>query len=95
MKITADTNVLPQACVADDPAQAQKAVEALESAERVVIGQQSFCELAWVLGRHYSAVSNFVCMNMPDDTQATSDCVIARPAGPRNDDDLILVFLYY
>ncbi|MDR0736304.1 MAG: type II toxin-antitoxin system VapC family toxin [Zoogloeaceae bacterium] len=53
MRITADTNVLLRACVADDPVQAQKAVEALENAERVVISLQSFCELAWVLGRHY------------------------------------------
>jgi predicted nucleic-acid-binding protein len=53
MKITADTNVLVRAIVADDEAQSQVAIAMLESAELVAVSLQSLCEFAWVLGRHY------------------------------------------
>ncbi len=53
MKITADTNVLLRALVADDEAQSDVAVEALEGADMVAISLQPLCELAWVLARRY------------------------------------------
>ncbi|HEX2886099.1 type II toxin-antitoxin system VapC family toxin [Vineibacter terrae] len=53
MKITADTNVLLRAIVADDEAQSKVAIEALESADMVAISLHSLCELAWVLARQY------------------------------------------
>jgi predicted nucleic-acid-binding protein len=53
MKITADTNVLLRAVVADDEAQSAKAVEVLESAEMVAVGLQALCEFVWVLARRY------------------------------------------
>jgi predicted nucleic-acid-binding protein len=53
MRITADTNVLLRAVVADDEAQSRLAIEALESAEMVAVSVQSLCELAWALGRRY------------------------------------------
>jgi predicted nucleic-acid-binding protein len=53
MKITADTNVLVRAIVADDEAQSGVATAMLESADLVAISLQSLCEFAWVLDRHY------------------------------------------
>lgn len=53
MKITADTNVLVRAIVADDEVQSQVAIATLESADLVAISLQSLCEFVWVLGRHY------------------------------------------
>ncbi len=53
MKITADTNVLLRALVADDEAQGKVAIKALEGAEMVAISLQALCELAWVLARRY------------------------------------------
>lgn len=53
MKITADTNVLVRALVADDEEQSKAAIEVLDSADTVAVGVQSLCELAWVLARQY------------------------------------------
>lgn len=53
MKVTADTNVLLRAYVADDPAQASAAVELLAKAEVVAVSLQSLCEFCWVLARQY------------------------------------------
>ncbi len=53
MKITADTNVLLRAVVADDEAQSKIAIEALEGATHVAVSLQSLCEFAWVLARQY------------------------------------------
>ncbi len=53
MKITADTNVLVRLLMADDAAQNAIAVRTVEEADTVAIGVHSFCELAWVLHRHY------------------------------------------
>ena len=46
MRITADTNVLLRAIVADDDAQSALAIEALEGADLVAVSLQSLCELA-------------------------------------------------
>jgi predicted nucleic-acid-binding protein len=53
MKITADTNVLVRAIVADDEAQNSVATAMLESADLIAVSLQSLCEFAWVLVRYY------------------------------------------
>lgn len=53
MKITADTNVLLRAYVADDLHQSRSAVDFLASADSVAVSSQSLCEFSWVLSRQY------------------------------------------
>lgn len=53
MKITADTNVLVRAMVADDEAQTARAIEMLESADMVALSLQTLCEFVWVLRSRY------------------------------------------
>lgn len=53
MKVTADTNVLLRAYVADDVTQAKAAVDLLANAETVAVSLQSLCEFVWVLTRQY------------------------------------------
>lgn len=53
MKVTADTNVLLRAIVADDEAQTVRAIELLESADMVAVSLQTLCELVWVLRSRY------------------------------------------
>lgn len=53
MKVTADTNVLVRAMVADDEAQTARAVELLDSADMVAVSLQTLCEFVWVLSSRY------------------------------------------
>ena len=53
MRITADTNVLVRAVMADDPAQARLAQTALADAELIAIPSPVMCEFVWVLSRGY------------------------------------------
>jgi len=53
MRITADTNVLVRAIVADEPHQARLAQAALAEAERIAITPTTLCEFVWVLSRGY------------------------------------------
>jgi predicted nucleic-acid-binding protein len=53
MMITADTNVLVRAIVADDEAQSSVATAMLESADLIAVSLQSLCEFAGVLVRYY------------------------------------------
>lgn len=53
MEITADTNVLVRAIVADDPNQAAAAQRILLSASLVAVSPIALCELYWVLSRAY------------------------------------------
>ena len=53
MKITADTNVLVRAIVADEPKQARLAQSALARADLIAIGPSTLCEFVWVLSRGY------------------------------------------
>jgi predicted nucleic-acid-binding protein len=53
MKITADTNVLVRAIIADEPKQARLAQSALEKAETIAITPVTLCEFVWVLSRGY------------------------------------------
>lgn len=54
MRITADTNVLVRAVVADDPAQSQAAIASLRGAEQIAVAVPALCEFVWVLRRMYS-----------------------------------------
>lgn len=53
MRITADTNVLVRAAVQDDPRQSRLAMDAMSSAERVVLTLPTLCEFVWVLSQSY------------------------------------------
>ncbi len=53
VKITADTNVLVRAIVADEPKQAKAAQALLEAAELVAVTPACLCEFVWVLSRGY------------------------------------------
>lgn len=52
MSVIIDTNVLVRAIVRDDAEEAERAMAVLAAAE-VIIPNQTFCELIWVLGRVY------------------------------------------
>ena len=54
MRITADTNVLVRAVVGDDPSQAEAAIAALRSAEKIAVALPALCEFVWVLRRVYA-----------------------------------------
>jgi predicted nucleic-acid-binding protein len=53
MKVTADTNVLVRAVVADDKKQARAAATVLKRAELIAVTLPSLCEFVWVLRRVY------------------------------------------
>src|SRR5713101_542837 len=53
LRITADTNILVSAAVADDPAQSRMAAEVLRAAEIVAVTLPTLCEFVWVLARGY------------------------------------------
>ena len=53
MKITADTNILVRAIMADDAVQSPLAISVLANAENVVIPLHVLCEVAWVLSQSY------------------------------------------
>lgn len=53
MRITADTNVLVRAVMADEPKQARLAQAALEKADLIAITPATLCEFVWVLSRGY------------------------------------------
>ena len=53
MRITADTNILVRAVVADDKKQAQAAARLLKEAELIAVTLPCLCEFVWVLRRVY------------------------------------------
>jgi predicted nucleic-acid-binding protein len=53
VNITADTNILVRALVADDPAQAAEASQLLREASSIAVPVPVLCELIWVLKRVY------------------------------------------
>ena len=53
MNITADTNILVRALVADDPGQAAEASQLLREASSIAVPVPILCELVWVLKRVY------------------------------------------
>lgn len=79
MRVTADTNVLLRAFVADDERQAAAAVELMAEAAVVAVSLQALCEFVWVLARRYQVA--------PEDIAAairalltTRNVVVNRPA---------------
>lgn len=52
-RVTADTNILLRATMADDALQSPVAQRLLAEAEIVVVPTSAFCEFAWVLARIY------------------------------------------
>jgi predicted nucleic-acid-binding protein len=57
VKLTADTNVLVRAIVADEPKQARSAQAALAKAETVAVTGIALCEFVWVLARGYGVTA--------------------------------------
>ena len=57
MKITADTNVLVRAIVADDPRQARAAQAVLRDADLIAVPLPVLCETVWVLAQGYRIAS--------------------------------------
>jgi predicted nucleic-acid-binding protein len=53
VNITADTNVLVRALVADDPGQAAEASRVMRDASSIAVPLPVLCELIWVLKRVY------------------------------------------
>lgn len=58
MRVAADTNVVVRYLTGDDPAQAEQAASALESADAVYLDLIVMCETAWVLRRAYGLSSS-------------------------------------
>ncbi|MDW5317220.1 type II toxin-antitoxin system VapC family toxin [Rhizobium sp. PL01] len=79
MKVTADTNVLLRAYVADDVAQARAAVDLLANAETVAVSLQSVCEFVWVLVRQYQTAREDVSAAISA-LLNTENVVVNRPA---------------
>lgn len=79
MKITADTNVLLRAIVADDKAQAERASELLESADMVAVSLQALCEFVWVLRSRYG-VDRADIAGVIRTLLNTNSVVVNRPA---------------
>ncbi|MER8504144.1 type II toxin-antitoxin system VapC family toxin [Mesorhizobium sp. M0204] len=80
MRVTADTNVLLRAYVADDEAQAAIAVDLLAKADIVAVSLQALCEFAWVLARQYQTGREKIAAAIRA-LLNTANVVINRPAG--------------
>ncbi|MGX5851041.1 type II toxin-antitoxin system VapC family toxin [Mesorhizobium sp. PL10] len=79
MKVTADTNVLLRAYVADDEEQAAVAVDLLAKADIVAVSLQALCEFAWVLTRHYQTARGDIVSAIAA-LLNTANVVVNRPA---------------
>lgn len=79
MKVCADTDVLLRAIIADDEAQAARAVVLLESADMVAVSLQSLCELVWVMRGRYE-VSRLDIATTIRKLLDTNNVVVNRPA---------------
>lgn len=79
MKVTADTNVLVRAMVADDEAQMARAIELLESADMVAVSLQTLCEFVWVLRSRYKVEREDIAAAIRA-LLNTSNVVANRPA---------------
>ncbi|MER8394228.1 type II toxin-antitoxin system VapC family toxin [Mesorhizobium sp. M1340] len=79
MRVTADTNVLLRAYVADDEAQAAIAVDLLAKADIVAVSLQALCEFAWILARQYQTERENIAAAIRA-LLNTANVVINRPA---------------
>lgn len=79
VRITADTNILVRAVVADDKKQALAAAKVLKEAELIAVTLPCLCEFVWVLRRVYQ----FAQENISDALEALLDAdnvAVNRPA---------------
>lgn len=58
MRITADTNILVRAIIADDPVQTPAAQRVLDEAELVALSLHALCEFCWVARQGYARDRN-------------------------------------
>jgi predicted nucleic-acid-binding protein len=79
MKITADTNVLLRAYVADDEEHAAVAVDRLAKADIVAVSLQALYEFAWVLDRQYQTAREDIAAAIRA-LLNTANVVVNRPA---------------
>ncbi|MER8960444.1 type II toxin-antitoxin system VapC family toxin [Mesorhizobium sp. M0701] len=79
MRVTADTNVLLRASVADDEGQAAIAVDLLAKADIVAVSLQALCEFAWVLARQYQTEREDIAAAIRA-LLNTANVVVSRPA---------------
>ncbi|MER9430393.1 type II toxin-antitoxin system VapC family toxin [Mesorhizobium sp. M0408] len=79
MRVTADTNVLLRAYVADDEGQAAIAVDLLAKADIVAVSLQALCEFAWVLARQYQTERENIAAAIRA-LLNTANVVVNRPA---------------
>ena len=79
MKITADTNVLVRAIVADDAKQARSAQEALAAAEVVAVTSIALCEVVWVLSSGHRAARADIAVALQS-LIASANVATDRPA---------------
>ncbi|ESX65291.1 type II toxin-antitoxin system VapC family toxin [Mesorhizobium sp. M0142] len=79
MRVTADTNVLLRAYVADDEGQAAVAVDLLAKADIVAVSLQALCEFAWVLARQYQTERENIAAGIRA-LLNTANVVVNRPA---------------
>ncbi|MER8778537.1 type II toxin-antitoxin system VapC family toxin [Mesorhizobium sp. M0977] len=79
MRVTADTDVLLRAYVADDEGQAAVAVDLLAKADIVAVSLQALCEFAWVLARQYQTERENIAAAIRA-LLNTANVVVNRPA---------------
>lgn len=79
MKVTADTSVLLRTMVADDEAQAARAIELLESADMVAVSLQTLCECVRVLRSRYGVERADIAAALRA-LLNTNNVVVSRPA---------------
>jgi predicted nucleic-acid-binding protein len=79
VRITADTNVLVRAIVADDERQGRTAQAELEKAEVVALTLPALCELVWVLTQSYGIPSLEVAQTLRRLMDA-ANVLVNRPA---------------
>jgi predicted nucleic-acid-binding protein len=66
VRITADTNVLVRAAVADDPQQAEIAADLLGRAELIAVPLPVLCEFVWVVLRRYGRSATEIAASIRD-----------------------------
>lgn len=79
MRITADTNVLVRAIVADESKQARAAQSALSKADLIAITPTTLCELVWVLSRGYRIALTDISLAIRR-LISSANVVVNRPA---------------
>jgi len=79
VRVTADTNVLVRAVVADDKKQAQAAATLLRQAELIAVTLPCLCEFVWVLHKVYQFGQESIAAAI-EALLAADNVVVNRPA---------------